>query len=63
MEEYKEPYYLLFNGISDIAADMEKTALGMEYAELREWLEMCIIKLRKLQQNAEECFIAEPEIL
>lgn len=52
METYKAMYYKLFNGITDIVAELEKSH-SCKPAEI----EHIIFKLKQLQLDAEEIFI------
>lgn len=59
MNEYKRPYLLLFNGISDTVKALEDAALLMEEPSHRERIETAILSLRTLQQDAENLFVEE----
>ncbi|MBQ2823714.1 MAG: hypothetical protein IJF18_03960 [Oscillospiraceae bacterium] len=52
MLDYKELYYFLFNGITDIINALQKDDNNMQNM-------LTIIKLKKLQRDAEELFIQE----
>lgn len=52
MSGYKEMYYFLFNGITRIIDELQEKENNMKDMP-------CIIKLKKLQIDAEEMFISE----
>lgn len=57
MNEYKTPYFVLFNGITDIVRSMEQVVLSSGDAQKHNEYEAFIIALRKLQQESEDKFI------
>ena len=65
MTDYKNPYFTLFNGISDITVQLQKysAALRDEHisGEKIAQLEQCISELKQVQLTAEEMYIAEGE--
>lgn len=59
MDDYKKPYYFLFNSITDMVQELENTVISSEDAAQRETLERCVLALRQLQLDVEEMYLSE----
>lgn len=59
MDEYKKPYLILFNSITDTIKNLENTIIELDMQDtILKVLENEIKTLKSAQANAEEAFIS-----
>ena len=59
MDEYKKPYLILFNSITDTIKNLENTIIELDMQDtILKALENEIKTLKSAQANAEEAFIS-----